>query len=215
VSTDLKGELASLRIDRTRKAGSRWRWPLVVFVPVVLGLAVLYGLCIRQTLATQVVETTEAAVTIREAGTEVSGAPILTASGYVVARRKAVVSAKIQGRLSWLGVEEGSQVGYGEIIARSRKQRLRSIRTACEGGRLAGRGRSRREPAPAPGGGSAGAGRGCSEQISVTRRRPGSRSRKRNSPRANADLALAKPSSPIHGSERRSRDRGQEDGGGR
>jgi RND family efflux transporter MFP subunit len=47
-----------------------------------------------------------------------AGTPILTASGYVVARRKAVVSAKIQGRLSELRVEEGSVVREGETIAR-------------------------------------------------------------------------------------------------
>jgi len=47
-----------------------------------------------------------------------SGAPILAASGYVVAHKKAVVSAKIQGRLSELRVEEGSFVREGEIIAR-------------------------------------------------------------------------------------------------
>ena len=46
------------------------------------------------------------------------GAPILAASGYVVARRKAVVSAKIQGRLAELRVEEGSRVKAGEVIAR-------------------------------------------------------------------------------------------------
>ncbi len=46
------------------------------------------------------------------------GTPILTASGYVVARRKAVVSAKIQGRLAELRVEEGSRVREGEMIAR-------------------------------------------------------------------------------------------------
>ena len=43
---------------------------------------------------------------------------MLTASGYVVARRKAVVSAKIQGRLAELRVEEGSRVREGELIAR-------------------------------------------------------------------------------------------------
>ena len=36
----------------------------------------------------------------------------------MVARRKAVVSAKIQGRLSELRVEEGSKVREGEVIAR-------------------------------------------------------------------------------------------------
>lgn len=42
----------------------------------------------------------------------------LNASGYVVAQRKAAVASKITGRLEWLGVEEGSRVRGGQIIAR-------------------------------------------------------------------------------------------------
>src|SRR5687768_344514 len=40
--SDLKGELASLRIDRERPARSPWRWPLLFFVPVLAVLAGLY-----------------------------------------------------------------------------------------------------------------------------------------------------------------------------
>ncbi len=43
---------------------------------------------------------------------------LLNASGYVVAQRKAAVSSKATGRLEWLGVEEGSKVKRGEVIAR-------------------------------------------------------------------------------------------------
>lgn len=43
---------------------------------------------------------------------------LLNASGYVVAQRKAAVAAKITGRLEWLGVEEGSRVRGGQVIAR-------------------------------------------------------------------------------------------------
>jgi multidrug resistance efflux pump len=43
---------------------------------------------------------------------------VLTASGYLVARRQAVVSAKIQGRLLDLRVEEGSVVHKGDVLAR-------------------------------------------------------------------------------------------------
>jgi RND family efflux transporter MFP subunit len=114
--SDLKGDLASLKIDRDRPARSPWRWPLLLLAPVVLALAVLYGLRVRQALAAVEVETVSASV---QAPTRASaGTPILTASGYVVARRKAVVSAKIQGRLSELRVEEGSRVRKDEIIAR-------------------------------------------------------------------------------------------------
>ncbi len=42
----------------------------------------------------------------------------VTANGYVVARTKASVSAKIAGRLAFLGVSEGSRVRANQIIAR-------------------------------------------------------------------------------------------------
>lgn len=114
--TDLKGELASLKIDRSPASRSPWRWPLLLLVPALLALAVLYGLRARQAFSAPEVETVTASVS--KAAESTAGTPILTASGYVVARRKAVVSAKIQGRLSELRVEEGSKVREGEIIAR-------------------------------------------------------------------------------------------------
>lgn len=42
---------------------------------------------------------------------------LLNASGYVVAQRKAAVSSKSTGRLAFLGVEEGSRVKKGQILA--------------------------------------------------------------------------------------------------
>jgi HlyD family secretion protein len=114
--TDLKGELASLKIDRTRKKGSPWRWPLLLLLPVVVVLLGFYALRAQQAFSATEVETATVAVS-RDVQPS-SGTPILTASGYVVARRKAVVSAKIQGRLSDLRVEEGSVVRQGEVLAR-------------------------------------------------------------------------------------------------
>ena len=43
---------------------------------------------------------------------------ILTASGYVVARRKAAVASKGTGTLVFLGVDEGDRVKKGQVIAR-------------------------------------------------------------------------------------------------
>lgn len=43
---------------------------------------------------------------------------VLTASGYVVARRKAAVASKGTGTLVYLGVEEGDRVRKGQVIAR-------------------------------------------------------------------------------------------------
>lgn len=46
------------------------------------------------------------------------GSASVTANGYVVARTRASVSAKVAGRLAYLGVSEGSRVRAGEVIAR-------------------------------------------------------------------------------------------------
>jgi len=53
-----------------------------------------------------------------QAGGAGQAATGVTANGYVVARTKASVSAKIAGRLAFLGVSEGSRVRANEIIAR-------------------------------------------------------------------------------------------------
>ena len=47
-----------------------------------------------------------------------SGSVAVVANGYVVARTKAAVSAKIPGRLAFLNVSEGSAVQKGDVIAR-------------------------------------------------------------------------------------------------
>jgi RND family efflux transporter MFP subunit len=115
--TDLKGELASLKIDRAQPASSPWRWPLLFFVPAVLLIGSVYALRAKQAFSTPEVATATALVTTGATGGS-QGAPLLTASGYVVARRQAVVSAKIQGRLSERLVEEGSRVKKGDLLAR-------------------------------------------------------------------------------------------------
>ncbi|MFH1027395.1 MAG: efflux RND transporter periplasmic adaptor subunit [Pseudomonadota bacterium] len=43
---------------------------------------------------------------------------LLNSSGYVVAQRRAAVASKSTGRLEWIGVEEGSRVTAGQVIAR-------------------------------------------------------------------------------------------------
>ena len=44
--------------------------------------------------------------------------PLVTASGYLVARTRATLSSKVLGRVSWLGVQEGSRVTKGQVLAR-------------------------------------------------------------------------------------------------
>ena len=113
---ELKDDLASLRIDRDTPRTARWRLPLILIV--LLGVAVAGGWYFAKAhpvFGVIEVETVQAKV---ESGSGANaGAPILTASGYLVARRQSVVSSKIQGRISSLRVEEGSVVKEGDVLA--------------------------------------------------------------------------------------------------
>ncbi len=57
---------------------------------------------------------------------------VLNASGYVVAQRKAAVSSKSTGRLVYLGVEEGSRVKKGTILASLENEDLVASRDQAE-----------------------------------------------------------------------------------
>ncbi len=59
---------------------------------------------------------------------------LLNASGYVVAQRKAAVASKATGRLDWLGVEEGSRVKSGQIIARLENRDVLAAADQAEAG---------------------------------------------------------------------------------
>jgi HlyD family secretion protein len=110
----LTSDLSALRIDREAGDSHRVRRRLfgaVLFL--VTAAAVLY--LVRGRIAAQ--EVTTIRPTVRRS-TATTARPILSASGYLVARRKAVVSAKIQGRLAELFVDEGSSVAAGQVIAR-------------------------------------------------------------------------------------------------
>ncbi|MBX7187312.1 MAG: efflux RND transporter periplasmic adaptor subunit [Vicinamibacteria bacterium] len=118
--SELRNDLAALKIERSHHHHQTpKRWPLFLLLPAALFLGGAYFLKFQN----RPVEVTTAKVSKSEVSAESvsaanAGAPLLTASGYIVARRKAVVSAKIQGRLSTLRVEEGSRVREGEVIAR-------------------------------------------------------------------------------------------------
>ena len=113
---ELKDELASLRIDRETPRRNRWRVPLLLVV--ILGVLVAGGFYYQRAHPVfGVVEVETFQPTIISNSTPGAGTPILTASGYLVARHQSVVSSKIQGRISKLRVEEGSVVQAGEVLA--------------------------------------------------------------------------------------------------
>jgi RND family efflux transporter MFP subunit len=63
----------------------------------------------------------------------------LNASGYVVAQRKAAVASKGAGRLVWLGVEEGSVVKQGQVIARLESDDLQAAQAQARAARAMAR----------------------------------------------------------------------------
>ena len=115
-------DLSKLRINRddpppaVKRALGRVLW-LVAAAVLVLLVVVLVA---RRGggVPVQVVTVSTAGEGGRGTGDGSSGSVAVVANGYVVARTKAAVSAKIPGRLAYLGVSEGSQVERGAIIAR-------------------------------------------------------------------------------------------------
>ncbi len=107
-----KADLSALRIQRTAETSNpkKWKWVLFVLPVVAIG-AFLY-----------VANPFSGAVEVELASATLSFPSqtnaMLTASGYVVAQRKASVASKGTGRLEYLGVEEGDRVKQGQIIAR-------------------------------------------------------------------------------------------------
>ncbi|WP_020649639.1 efflux RND transporter periplasmic adaptor subunit [Solimonas variicoloris] len=111
---DTQTLLGRLKIDRgpEHEAPSRWPWILAALLLVaVLGAGAAYFLRERG-VPVQVVSATPLP------GSGGGAASMLDASGYVVARRQATVSAKITGKLQELYIEEGQRVAEGEIMAR-------------------------------------------------------------------------------------------------
>src|SRR5262249_50544385 len=111
---DLRNDLASLKLDNEPERSRRGVWVAVVLLVFMVGAGTIFWWGRGVFAATEVATTSPR---VERAGSAPAGTPLLTASGYVVARRKAGVSAKIQGRLAHLQVEEGSRVHEGQVIA--------------------------------------------------------------------------------------------------
>lgn len=105
-------ELNRLRIDKTAlNAVRKRRFRVVVPLLLLFALAAI-GLWFKLRSAVSVETVTVSQVYPSQ------GFTLLNASGYVVAQRKAALAAKLTGRLEWLGVEEGSRVRKGDVLAR-------------------------------------------------------------------------------------------------
>src|SRR5713226_9354082 len=126
--TDTKhDDLQSLRIDHSmRDAGgqpSSWSRRFIlggIAVVVLLGLiALAYRLFATDAPEVEVVRATAE-------GSDVAGATVLSATGYVVAHHKINVNSKVTGRVAWIGVEKGDKVKEGQILVRLEDDEFRA-----------------------------------------------------------------------------------------
>jgi HlyD family secretion protein len=122
-------DLSSLRIDRESKAFAprrrrRWlnKWTIGLAVIVAIGAF----LAVRSANAPPTVEIATVA-----AAYPTQAITVLNATGRVVAARKAAVSTKATGRLEWLGVQEGTRVKEGQVIARLENQDVAAARDSA------------------------------------------------------------------------------------
>lgn len=111
----MKHDLEKLRIDRSgqgapgspgvRKRPRKWLW----FAVLAVVLAGAFLLAPRK----HEVETSPAVMVH-----PTRAMTLVNATGYAVADRKAALASKVTSRLVWLGVEEGSRVKQGDVLAR-------------------------------------------------------------------------------------------------
>ncbi|UHH09650.1 efflux RND transporter periplasmic adaptor subunit [Luteimonas fraxinea] len=106
--------LRELRIDRSAppRPPRRGLWiglAIAALLPVLL--------VIRFSVLGERSVEVETTVVVAPSAAGVAGGSVLDASGYVVARRMATVSAKITGRVREVRIEEGQRVEEGEILA--------------------------------------------------------------------------------------------------
>jgi RND family efflux transporter MFP subunit len=100
----------------------RKRFPWGWLVLGLLGAAVLLGMVAAKGGPVAV---SVSAPTVFKSGER---NPLVTASGYLVARTRATLSSKVLGRVSWLGVQEGSRVAKGQLLARLESPDLAAAR---------------------------------------------------------------------------------------
>jgi HlyD family secretion protein len=110
-------DLSSLRIDRMSESPKSPRKSKLI-KKIFLWGSVITALALGFVLRAWFSPAVEVQVTAASLTSPSQANAVLTASGYVVARRKAAVASKGTGRLVFLGVEEGDKVKKGQVIAR-------------------------------------------------------------------------------------------------
>ena len=128
MNTNLKEELAALRIDHSARAGSgrRGAWAVVVLLVLAAAAGAWYWWRLEPVTLVKI-------GTAASRSTGAGGASaVLNASGYVTARRRATVSSKVTGKVLDVFVEEGKAVHKGQVLARLDASQITSMLSVAE-----------------------------------------------------------------------------------
>ena len=128
-------DLQSLRIDHSMRDGGgeppTWSRRIIlggIAIVVLLGSTIsAYRLFSTDAPEVEVVRATAE-------GSDVAGATVLSATGYVVAHHKINVNSKVTGRVAWIGVEKGDKVKEAQVVVRLEDQEFRALYEQARGG---------------------------------------------------------------------------------
>jgi RND family efflux transporter MFP subunit len=120
-----KADLSALRIDRSNNNHNSNSKKTILVVAIIIAAAIILflGYTIAGSIFSPAVDVKLATVTL-QSPSQTSAS--LTASGYVVAQRKASVASKGTGRLVYLGVVEGDRVKKNQILGRLEDNDIRA-----------------------------------------------------------------------------------------
>jgi RND family efflux transporter MFP subunit len=127
--SNLKNDLASLRIDQTARAGGgsrRGLWITLLIAAIVIAVAGWAWSTRVEAIAVK------AATVTAQTGAGAAPGAVLNASGYVTARRRATVSSKVTGKVLEVFVEEGKAVHKGQVLAKLDDSQMRAALSVAE-----------------------------------------------------------------------------------
>jgi RND family efflux transporter MFP subunit len=110
-------DLSSLKINRSEKSPAPGKRKGIILIVSLIAILLL-GFIGYNVLSPLFSQEIEVKLTTAVLQSPAQSNAVFTASGYVVAQRKAAVASKGTGRLIYLGVVEGDKVKKNEIIAR-------------------------------------------------------------------------------------------------
>jgi RND family efflux transporter MFP subunit len=115
---DKRALLDELKIDRGAAVAAPARLPLRWFVVIALLAGVAFVFWFVSFPKAEPVKAATPAVAAAAAPVAAKDSSVLDATGYVVARRQATVSAKVTGKVVEVFIEEGMRVQEGQLLAR-------------------------------------------------------------------------------------------------